>query len=81
MFYFSLFNSSTNTPISSYEWDPGPSMLIPNNPESEKLELREEAPSMKLCFYIRLVIALEYIPLPGPPAEKLVAFPIKVFIT
>jgi hypothetical protein len=81
MFYFSLFISSTKTLINSCEWDPGPSIVIPNNPESEKCELIEEAPSTKLYFYIRLVMALQYIPLPGPPDEKLVALPIKVFIT
>jgi len=39
-----------------------------------------EAPSTKLCLYIRFVIALQYIPFPGPPDENEVAFPIKVFI-
>lgn len=81
IFSLSLFISSTATLINSYEWDPGPSIVRPNNPESEKWELIAEAPSTKLCFCIRLVMALQYIPFPGPPDEKLVAFPIKVFIT
>lgn len=56
-------------------------MLIPKRPESEKWWLIADAESTKLCLYMRLVIALQYIPLPGPPDEKLVAFPIRVFIT
>jgi hypothetical protein len=77
----SLLSSSKRTEYNSYECDPGPSILIPKSPESEKCELRPDAPSTKLCLYIRFVIALQYIPLPGPPDENDVAFPINVFMT
>ena len=56
-------------------------MVIPKRPESVKWELMAEAPSTKLFFYIKLVMALQCMPLPGPPEEKAVADPISWFIT
>lgn len=76
----SLLSSSTATWRSSAEWDPGPSTLIPKRPESVKWELMHEAPSMNPCCYIRLVTALQYMPLPGPPEENAVADPMRVFM-
>ena len=67
--------------MSSYEWDPGPSICMPKSPESVKWVFTAEAPSTKLCLCIRLVMALQYIPLPGPPEEKPVALPIRDYIT
>jgi len=43
--------------------------------------LMAEAESTKLFFCIKLVIALQYIPFPGPPELKAVADPRRVCIT
>ena len=56
-------------------------MVMPKRPESEKWVLMPETPSTKLYFCIKLVMARQYIPFPGPPVEKLVAFPIRVLAT
>lgn len=55
-------------------------MLIPKRPESVKLELMQEAESTNPFYCMRLVTARQYMPLPGPPEEKAVAEPMRVFI-
>ena len=77
----SLWSSCIRAPISSAECDPGPSMDIPKRPESVKWELMELAESTKLYYCIRLVTERQYMPLPGPPEEKAVAEPRRVFMT
>ena len=64
--------------MSSAEWEPGPSIVMPKRPESVKWELMAEAESTNSYCCIRLVMARQYMPLPGPPELKAVALPMSV---
>ena len=81
MLFLNLLNSSTPAYNNSKECEPGPYKFIPKRPESVKWLPITLAESTKLFFYIKLVTARQYIPLPGPPELNDVALPIKVRIT